>query len=193
MGLTLGKSRLGKTNSRSVEAFLRLGVGLAAGGHGGTGPGSSTTRTRMHSRAVSRTVSVATTLAQARVGSPGVLYVDRGVIVLNKPPGLVSQGTSRLAATRTSPLPLAPQALVLAPARQGSAFDDVLNGTKLTFLLLSIQYTVIVVGTEILRVSAPRISTISYSFFIFFTDLRQRFDLGENPYPVHRLDKVCLQ
>jgi hypothetical protein len=139
MGLTLGKSRLGTTNSRSVEAFLRLGVGLAAGGgHGHGGPGSTTTtRTRMHSRAVSRTVSVATTLAQARVGSPGVLYVDRGVIVLNKPPGLVSQGTSRLAATRTRTAPplASSQALVLtpAPAPQGSAFDDVLNGTKLHF------------------------------------------------------------
>ena len=60
-----------------------------------------------------------------------VLYVDRGVIVLNKPPGLVSQGTSsakapvaakshhRQETTRT--------ALLTSTSR--TAFDDVLDGT----------------------------------------------------------------
>src|SRR5579863_1733044 len=84
MGLNLGKPALGmgKTSWRSVKA-LRLGVGRAAWGHG---PGSRPrpTRIRMHS-----TVAV-TMRAQTRVGlRAGVLYVDRGVIVLNKPPGLV--------------------------------------------------------------------------------------------------------
>jgi hypothetical protein len=48
-----------------------------------------------------------------------VLYVDRGVIVLNKPPGLVSQGT-----TTSS---VAPVATSRSPPK--TAFDDVLDGT----------------------------------------------------------------
>jgi hypothetical protein len=52
-----------------------------------------------------------------------VLYMDRGVIVLNKPPGLVSQGTSIAA-----PVTVAAKTTTrLLPAR--TAFDDVLDGT----------------------------------------------------------------
>jgi hypothetical protein len=53
-------------------------------------------------------------------GRPGVLYEDRGVIVLNKPPGLVSQGTSRAVDAKNDyPETTPPRA----------AFDDVLDGT----------------------------------------------------------------
>ncbi len=58
--------------------------------------------------------------------SPGVLYVDRGVIVLNKPPGLVSQGMSSAAVARKNHRP----EMTLPRA----AFDDVLldgNRTRL--------------------------------------------------------------
>lgn len=65
-------------------------------------------------------------------GRPGVLYVDRGVIVLNKPPGLISQATGPSHGTSGTGVdvvlsgkhdrpPAAP------PPR--SAFNDVLDGT----------------------------------------------------------------
>jgi hypothetical protein len=177
MGLNLGKTNW---NWRSAKALPRLGVSCAAGGHAGSGSGSRPgprprpRQTRMHSTMI-RTVS-ATTMAQARVSlpSPGVLYVDRGVIVLNKPPGLVSQGTSRSSggvpvtastaapttsnpATRTRlnpPLVLAS----MAPAPPGSAFNDVLNGTN-SFSLRSIQSfrDTVVVGAGNFDPQAPRI------------------------------------
>ncbi len=74
---------------------------------------STTTRTRTCSRP-----------------SPGVLYVDRGVIVLNKPPGLVSQGTSKSSAA----VAVKNRRPVTALSR--TAFDDVLNGTVQTPILL---------------------------------------------------------
>lgn len=185
MGLNLGKTGLGKTNWTSAKALPRLGVGRgradSAGGHAGggsrsrPGPRPKQTQTRMRSTVMIRTVS-ATTLAQARASlpSPGVLYVDRGVIVLNKPPGLVSQGTSRSTggvtpstaaptsitsnpATRTRRNP--PLALAsMAPAPPGSAFDDVLSGTN-SFSLRFIQSfrDTVVVGTGYFGLQAPRV------------------------------------
>lgn len=66
-----------------------------------------------------------TTQSLRTCGRPRVLYIDRGVIVLNKPPGLVSQGTSSVApvaAKTTTP-----------PTR--TAFDDVLDGTVTTLFI----------------------------------------------------------
>jgi hypothetical protein len=174
MGLNLGKPNW-NWNWRSVKALprVRVGVGRAAGGRGrGSGSRPGPRQTRMHSTVI-RTVS-ATTLAQPRVGlpSPGVLYVDRGVIVLNKPPGLVSQGTSRSTggvkastaapttgnpATRTRLKP--PLALAsTAPAPPGSAFDDVLDGTN-SFSLRLIQSfrDTVVVGAGNFEPQAPRV------------------------------------
>jgi hypothetical protein len=65
--------------------------------------------------------------------SPGVLYVDRGVIVLNKPPGLVSQGTSESSAA------VAVKNRRPETALSRTAFDDVLNGTVQTLILLRFQ------------------------------------------------------
>lgn len=175
MGLNLSKTNC---NCRSVKALPRLGVGRAAGGHAGSGsgsrPGPRPRPIRMYSTVI-RTVS-ATTLAQGRVSlpSPGVLYIDRGVIVLNKPPGLVSQGTSRSTggvpmtastaapttsnpATRTRLKP--PLALAsMAPAPPGSAFNDVLNGTN-SFSLRFIQKfrDTVVVGAGNFEPQAPRV------------------------------------
>jgi 23S rRNA-/tRNA-specific pseudouridylate synthase len=56
-----------------------------------------------------------------------VLYVDRGVIVVNKPPGLVSQGN---AATRST---AAAAVVAPAPPSQALAFNDVLEGKLRTF------------------------------------------------------------
>jgi len=53
------------------------------------------------------------------------LYVDRGVIVVNKPPGLVSQGSTAKATVPRSTAPAAPAPLA------GAAFNDVLDGTKI--------------------------------------------------------------
>jgi hypothetical protein len=63
-----------------------------------------------------------------------VLYIDRGVIVLNKPPGLVSQGTSSVEA------PIAAkdhhhQETTTLPSR--TAFDDVLDGTVTTLFIIT--------------------------------------------------------
>ena len=101
------------------------------------------------------------------------LYVDRGVIVVNKPPGLVSQGSTAMATAPRSTAPAAPALLA------GAAFNDVLDGTN---ILHTIRTTFSVLG-------GPK-SNRAVSFF-FFSGLRRMFDLGENPYPVHRLDKVC--
>jgi hypothetical protein len=65
----------------------------------------------------------ATTRACGRLG---VLYKDRGVIVLNKPPGLVSQGTSSTAASAKNDGP------ETTPPR--TAFDNVLDGTVQPFI-----------------------------------------------------------
>ncbi|KAH9985998.1 pseudouridine synthase [Russula compacta] len=66
---------------------------------------------------------------QTRTGSrpspgPGVLYVDRGLIVLNKPPGLVSQGT-----TSTSSTAVELDAKDDRP-EGSSAFNDVLDDLR---------------------------------------------------------------
>jgi hypothetical protein len=80
--------------------------------------------------AYSRAAGSALSNTTRTCGRPGVLYEDRGVIVLNKPPGLVSQGTSSTAAdakndgSETTP-PRAP-------------FNDLLDGTVQLFWLLSL-------------------------------------------------------
>jgi len=70
------------------------------------------------------------TTAQSRTwtsaGRPCVLYIDRGVIVLNKPPGLVAQGTSSAA-------PIAAKSHRPETTTQPrTAFDYVLQGTAKT-------------------------------------------------------------
>ena len=57
---------------------------------------------------------------------PSVLYKDRGVIVLNKPPGLVSQGTSSTTA--------GPKNIPLTAPPRRAAFNDVLDGTVQRFV-----------------------------------------------------------
>jgi hypothetical protein len=51
---------------------------------------------------------------------PGVLYADRGVIALNKPPGLVSQGATVHSHSKENPLDAVPS---------NFAFNAVLDGT----------------------------------------------------------------
>jgi hypothetical protein len=70
-----------------------------------------------------------------------VLYVDRGVIVVNKPRGLVSQGNT---ATRST----AAAMVAPAPPSQALAFNDVLEGKLRTFFfsfLVSILYCTVLV------------------------------------------------
>jgi hypothetical protein len=97
---------LGKTSSVVVACYRRAAsAGLA-----------------LSSRATGTTTQP---LARTCARRPRVLYIDRGVIVLNKPPGLVSQGTSSIApvaAKTTTP-----------PTR--TAFDDVLDGTVTTLFI----------------------------------------------------------
>lgn len=64
-----------------------------------------------------------------------VLYVDRGVIVLNKPPGLVSQGTSRAEAPVAAKRHHRQETTTL-PTSSRTAFDDVLDGTATALLFL---------------------------------------------------------
>jgi len=66
-------------------------------------------------------MSIITQARSRRLGGVPVLYVDRGVIVLNKPPGLVSQGTSESRAAQDARMDFPPAA---------SAFNDVLEGKK---------------------------------------------------------------
>lgn len=75
--------------------------------------------------ALSSRATGTTTQPRTCARRPRVLYIDRGVIVLNKPPGLVSQGTSSVApvAAKTS----------TPPTR--TAFDDVLDGTVTTLFI----------------------------------------------------------
>lgn len=86
-------------------------------------------------RGSTTTHSLARTRTCGRPGQgppPGILYIDRGVIVLNKPPGLVSQGTSSIApvAAAKRPSHLQNTTTQTLPAR--TAFDDVLDGTVFT-------------------------------------------------------------
>ena len=58
---------------------------------------------------------------------PGVLYKDHGVIALNKPPGLVSQGASSTAAGTKN----IPQTV---PPPRAAAFNEVLDGAVQRFI-----------------------------------------------------------
>jgi len=73
-----------------------------------------------------------------QAGCVTVLYVDRGVIVLNKPPGLVSQGTSR-SRTNADTKMTQSDGPGTRP-RVISAFNNVLDGTAL-FLIVPIEET----------------------------------------------------
>jgi 23S rRNA-/tRNA-specific pseudouridylate synthase len=125
-----------------------------------------------------RSLVSATTTRRTEMGSrgpavcpPGVLYVDRGVIVLNKPPGLVSQATApshRNTSGSGENRAISGKNVHHPPA---STFDDVLNGRS-TYHPGAVQ------GKGMISF-APRA-----------TELQRRYDLSTNPYPVHRLDKV---
>jgi hypothetical protein len=64
-----------------------------------------------------------------------VLYIDRGVIVLNKPPGLVSQGTTSVEAPIAAKGHHHQETTTLVPSR--TAFDDVLDGTVTTLFIIT--------------------------------------------------------
>ena len=160
----------------SVKALLR--VGLAA-------------RAAAAAAGSARMLRVSAT-KQARGRRPHlgvtVLYVDRGVIVVNKPPGLVSQGNTAMMATATATRRTAAAVVAPAPPSQALAFNDVLDGKSRTFCSFSFPYcTVLVQYRGTAKISSGR---FFFSFF-FYQGLRRKFDLGEIPYPVHRLDKVC--
>jgi 23S rRNA-/tRNA-specific pseudouridylate synthase len=116
-----------------------------------------------------------TTQSRRTCGRPpvGVLYIDRGVIVLNKPPGLVSQGTS------SSVAPVAAKSHVqektTLPSR--TAFDDVLDGTV----------TVQTPSLLLPALTRRRLTVVPCSSH---PGLRRAYGLSTNLYPVHRLDKV---
>jgi len=107
-------------------------------------------------------------------GCVTVLYVDRGVIVLNKPPGLVSQGTSR--PTRSTKSDAKKSDGPRTRPRVISAFNNVLDGTA---PFCCRQGSLSQALTSCLRCRA--------------VGLRRRYDLDANPYPVHRLDKVSMR
>lgn len=116
MGLPLMALALAAPQGRaiSVKALLRVGPAARAAAAG--------------SARMLRLSATATKQARGRRPHLGVtvLYVDRGVIVVNKPPGLVSQGN---AATRST----AAAVVAPAPPSQALAFNDVLEGKLRTF------------------------------------------------------------
>jgi hypothetical protein len=130
---------LGKTSS--VVAYYGRAAASAAGSTLFKFKLLSTT-TQSQSRTRTRTCQP----GRECCGRPGVLYIDRGVIVLNKPPGLVSQGTSSVEAPtvvtakshrhrhrhhqETTTLPQA--------TSSRTAFDDVLDGTVTNSFLSSL-------------------------------------------------------
>ena len=82
---------------------------------------------------LSRTVgSLVSDSAQTRF-CPGVLYADRGVIALNKPPGLVSQGTLN---TETNTVHNHSRENRLDAVPSNLAFNAVLDGTLFVTALL---------------------------------------------------------
>jgi hypothetical protein len=118
---------VGKTSS-VVAYYCRDGDGHAASA-ASAGSKLLSTTTTTQSRLLPR--SLARTSGCGRPAAPGVLYVDRGVIVLNKPPGLVSQGTSRV--TVEAPVVMKShhrqETTTLPTTTSRTAFDDVLDGT----------------------------------------------------------------
>ena len=106
--------------TRSVKALLRVGPAARAAAAAGS----------------ARMLRVSAT-KQARGRRPHlgvtVLYVDRGVIVVNKPPGLVSQGNTAMMATAT-------RSTAAGPPSQALAFNDVLDGKSRTFCSFSFPY-----------------------------------------------------
>jgi hypothetical protein len=122
MGLRL----VGKTSS--VVAYYCRDGRAARASAGSTRKLLSTTTTQ------SRLLwSLARTSGCGRPAAPRVLYVDRGVIVLDKPPGLVSQGTSRVTPVEAPVVAKSHhrQETTTLPTTTTSrtAFDDVLDGT----------------------------------------------------------------
>ena len=131
MGLPLMALALAAPQGRaiSVKALHRVGPAARAAAAG--------------SARMLRLSATATKQARGRRPHLGVtvLYVDRGVIVVNKPPGLVSQGN---AATRST----AAAVVAPAPPSQALAFNDVLEGKLRTFffsfVLVSISILLLV-------------------------------------------------
>lgn len=70
---------------------------------------------------------------------PGVLYADRGVIALNKPPGLVSQGTST---TEAAAVRNHSRKNILGPVPLKSAFNAVLDDLRRRYGLSTSPYPV---------------------------------------------------
>lgn len=128
---------------------------------------AESTRTWLSTTAQSRT--------RTSAGRPSVLYIDRGVIVLNKSPGLVAQGTSSAA-------PIAAKSHLPETTQPRTAFDDVLQGTAKT---CSITFAPI--RTMVWNVSALTTRRLNCSLH---SGLRRAYGLSTNPYQVHRLDKV---
>lgn len=139
MGLRL----VGKTSSVVAYYYYRDGGRAASLSHSAGSKLLSTTTRTTQSR-LPRSLALARTSGCDRPAPPRVLYVDRGVIVLNKPPGLVSQGTASSVAVvapvaakshhrqETTTLPT-----TSTSTSSRTAFDDVLDGTVTnSFLLL---------------------------------------------------------
>ena len=99
------------------------------------GLGSTSRAASAGSALLSRTTQSRTRIC-GRPAGPDVLYIDRGVIVLNKPPGLVSQGTSSVVAPVAAKNHHRQETTPLPTSISRTAFDDVLNGTVQTTLLL---------------------------------------------------------
>ena len=110
---------VGKTGSAVLLVARYYGRAASAGSTLSSRATSSSTITHAQSRTHDR--------GRPRVP---VLYIDRGVIVLNKPPGLVSQGTSTLSSV--APGPVTAKTMMRPPTTSGTVFDDVLDGTVIT-------------------------------------------------------------
>jgi 23S rRNA-/tRNA-specific pseudouridylate synthase len=112
---------LGKASS--VKAFLRVRVGRM--------PAAVVVSTRVAS-GLSAGERAPIDRSHGPPAAPGVLYVDRGVIVLNKPPGLVSQGcTSTARGTAALLNETNDRATMQQQLTPESAFNDVLDGTNI--------------------------------------------------------------
>ena len=131
----------------SVKALLRVGPAARAAAAG--------------SARMLRLSATATKQVRGRRPHLGVtvLYVDRGVIVVNKPPGLVSQSQGNAATRSTAAAVVAP-----APPSQALAFNDVLEGKLRTFFFFRSRFHFHTVTCTAVRPKSHR----AVSIFFFF-------------------------
>jgi len=94
----------------------------------------------------------------------GVLYIDRGVIALNKPPGLVSQGTSSVAPVTAKS--------GRKDTSSRTAFDDVLDGTLRLLFRLPLLYCTVLGFVPCLSANAAAGGHLTVWFFFFGSSFR---------------------